>query len=97
MVARLSDEEPGAISRPLGCVGGASIDRGRNRLWREKRYGKSNKYGKKVSRCFWVGLALYDCLGSAHIYSYEFSPQEIKNPVMNSILRNGWAVRFGMW
>ena len=34
-------------------------------------------------------------LGS--IYDYRFSPQEIKNPVMNSILRNGWAVRFGMW
>jgi len=34
-------------------------------------------------------------LGS--IYDYQFSPQEIKNPVMNSILRNGWAVRFGMW
>jgi hypothetical protein len=31
------------------------------------------------------------------IYSYEFSPQEIKNPIMNSILRNGWDVRFGIW
>jgi hypothetical protein len=34
-------------------------------------------------------------LGS--VYDYQFSPQEIKNPVLNSILRNGWAVRFGMW
>ena len=32
-----------------------------------------------------------------NIYDYKFSPQEIKNPVMNSILRNGWVVRFGMW
>jgi len=31
------------------------------------------------------------------IYNYEFSPQEVKNPIMNSILRNGWDVRFGMW
>lgn len=31
------------------------------------------------------------------VYDYKFSPQEIKNPVMNSLLRNGWAVRFGIW
>jgi len=31
------------------------------------------------------------------IYDYKFSPQEIKNPVLNSILQNGWQVRFGMW
>ncbi|MFO7540721.1 MAG: hypothetical protein R6X32_22000, partial [Chloroflexota bacterium] len=31
------------------------------------------------------------------IYDYQFSPQEIKNPVMNTILRHGWEVRFGMW
>jgi hypothetical protein len=31
------------------------------------------------------------------IYEYEFSPQVIKNPVVNSILRSGWSVRFGMW
>ena len=35
--------------------------------------------------------------GIGKIYDYEFTPQEIKNPVMNTILRNGWAVRFGMW
>ncbi|HHE73089.1 MAG TPA: hypothetical protein ENL34_12495 [Chloroflexi bacterium] len=31
------------------------------------------------------------------VYDYKFTPQEIKTPVMNSILRNGWAVRFGIW
>ncbi len=31
------------------------------------------------------------------IYDYKWSPQEIRNPVMNTILRNGWAVRFGIW
>jgi len=35
--------------------------------------------------------------GVGKIYDYRFTPQEIKNPVMNTILRNGWAVRFGMW
>ena len=31
------------------------------------------------------------------IYDYKFSNQEIKNPVMNTILRSGWDVRFGFW
>jgi hypothetical protein len=31
------------------------------------------------------------------LYDYKFSPQEIKNPVVNSILRSGWSVRFGIW
>lgn len=31
------------------------------------------------------------------VYDYKFTPQEIKAPVMNTILRNGWDVRFGMW
>lgn len=31
------------------------------------------------------------------VYDYKFAPHEIKNPVMNTILRNGWSVRFGMW
>jgi hypothetical protein len=31
------------------------------------------------------------------IYDYKFIPQEIKNPVMNTILRSGWSVRFAMW
>lgn len=31
------------------------------------------------------------------IYDYRFVPQEIKNPVLNTILRAGWDVRFGIW
>jgi hypothetical protein len=31
------------------------------------------------------------------IYDYKFVPQEIKYPIMNSILRSGWDVRFGLW
>lgn len=30
------------------------------------------------------------------IYSYRFTPGEIKTPVMNSILKKGWNVRFGI-
>ena len=35
--------------------------------------------------------------GVGRIYAFRFAPAEIKNPVMNSILRNGWDVRFGLW
>jgi hypothetical protein len=28
---------------------------------------------------------------------YEFRAEEIKSAIMNSILRSGWAVRFGLW
>ncbi len=31
------------------------------------------------------------------IYDYQFTPQEIKNPVLNSIVQNGWGARFGIW
>ncbi|MFA5854792.1 MAG: hypothetical protein WC846_00660 [Candidatus Gracilibacteria bacterium] len=31
------------------------------------------------------------------IYDYKFNPSEIKNPVMNTILKSGWDVRFGIW
>jgi hypothetical protein len=31
------------------------------------------------------------------IYDYKFSSGEIKYPIMNTILRNGWDVRFGLW
>ena len=53
-----------------------------------------NRYSVPVAVQEW-GIKENFELGS--IYDYQFSPQEIKNPVMNSILRNGWAVRFGMW
>jgi hypothetical protein len=31
------------------------------------------------------------------IFDYKFRPSEIKNPVMNTILRSGWNVRFRIW
>jgi hypothetical protein len=31
------------------------------------------------------------------VYDYKFVPQEIKMPIMNSALRSGWDVRFGIW
>ncbi len=31
------------------------------------------------------------------IYDYKFTPSEIKNPIMNEILKSGWDVRFGMY
>ena len=31
------------------------------------------------------------------VYDYTFTPGEIKNPVMNTILRHGWTVQFALW
>jgi hypothetical protein len=31
------------------------------------------------------------------VYDYRFVPKEIKVPIMNSILRSGWDLRFGIW
>jgi hypothetical protein len=31
------------------------------------------------------------------IYDYRFLPAEIKQPVLNTLLRSGWDVRFGLW
>lgn len=31
------------------------------------------------------------------IYDYKFSSGEIKYPIMNSILKNGWDVQFALW
>lgn len=31
------------------------------------------------------------------VYEYKFVPAEIKTPVMNTILKSGWDVRFGIW
>jgi hypothetical protein len=31
------------------------------------------------------------------VYDYTFMPTEVKLPVMNSILRSGWNVRYGLW
>ncbi|HCU25747.1 MAG TPA: hypothetical protein DF383_12085 [Deltaproteobacteria bacterium] len=31
------------------------------------------------------------------VYDYKFRPKEVKMPIMNSILRSGWDVRFGIW
>ena len=38
-----------------------------------------------------------ESLKPGKIYEYTFSPQEIKSPVMNTVLQSGWDVRFGMW
>jgi hypothetical protein len=31
------------------------------------------------------------------VYDYKFVPSEIKLPILNSILRSGWDVRYGIW
>ena len=44
-----------------------------------------------------VQYGIRENLSPGKIYEYKFSPQEIKTPVMNSILRSGWDVSLGMW
>jgi hypothetical protein len=31
------------------------------------------------------------------VYDYKFVPTEIKLPVLNTILRSGWDVSYGLW
>ena len=31
------------------------------------------------------------------VYDYKFVPSEIKLPILNTILRSGWDVRYGLW
>lgn len=31
------------------------------------------------------------------VYDFKFNPSEIKTPVMNTVLKNGWNVRFGIF
>ncbi len=35
--------------------------------------------------------------GQGQVDGYQFAPSEIKLPILNSILRNGWNVRYGIW
>lgn len=30
-------------------------------------------------------------------YEFKFNPQEIKGPVLDTIVRSGWTARYGMW
>jgi hypothetical protein len=38
-----------------------------------------------------------ETFGAGRVFAFTFDPMEIKNPVMNTILRSGWDVRFGLW
>jgi hypothetical protein len=35
--------------------------------------------------------------GQGEVYDHTFVPTHIKTPLMNSVLRSGWDVRFGIW
>jgi hypothetical protein len=35
--------------------------------------------------------------GLGQVFDYKFVPSEVKLPVMNSVIRSGWDVRFGIW
>ncbi len=44
-----------------------------------------------------AGWGIQETFALGETYAYKFDPQEIKGPIMNSILRSGWTVRFGIW
>ena len=59
--------------------------------------------GKRSSRGVLVGYEIGEQWGIKEnweqgvVFDYKFVPAEIKTPVMNTILRSGWDVRFGIW
>jgi hypothetical protein len=59
--------------------------------------------GRSVSRGILTGYEIGKQWGIAEnwelgvVFDYKFVPAEIKTPVMNTILRSGWDVRFGIW
>jgi hypothetical protein len=77
------------------------IDVTKSISWRagpgEARVGVFGFRGVQFSYEVGAAWGIQENFGVGEIYNYRFSPQEIKNPVMNTILRQGWDVRFGLW
>lgn len=63
--------------------------------------------GVKIHMNFFRGIAMQYEIGKAwgikenfslgKLYDYKFDSSEIKDPVMNTILKRGWKVRLGMY
>jgi hypothetical protein len=77
------------------------IDVTRSVQWRA---GPSQVYiGGRFGRGILAGYEIGEQWGIAEnwelsvVFDYKFVPAEIKTPVMNTLLRSGWDVRFGIW
>ena len=68
---------------------------------------EAGPYGVKIRGGYFRGVMMQYTISKAwgikenfkfgKIYDYKFRPSEIKNPVLNTILRSGWDVNFGLW
>lgn len=77
------------------------IDVSKSLSWRAGITGA--RIGWWAFRGIQVGFALGQQYGlkenfqPGQVYDFKFNPSEIKTPVMNTILKNGWNVRFGIF
>jgi hypothetical protein len=56
-------------------------------------------FGRGVILAYEIGegLGIQENWQPGVVYEFTFEPAELKSPVMNTILRSGWDVRFGIW
>ena len=77
------------------------VDRTKEASWRAGVGGASFSGGSSqgVVMAFEVGKqwGIKENFAPGKIYDYTFVPSEIKLPILNSILRSGWDVQYGMW
>jgi hypothetical protein len=77
------------------------VDRTKEASWRAGLGGASFSGGTSqgVVMAFEVGKqwGIKENFAPGKVYDYTFVPSEIKLPILNSILRSGWDVQYGMW
>ncbi len=68
--------------------------------WRRdlKSFKLSGGYFRGVSASYSKGAiwGIRESFGNAQVHDYKFVATEIRNPVINTLLRNGWDVRFAL-
>ncbi|NIV28865.1 MAG: hypothetical protein GWN58_04915 [Anaerolineae bacterium] len=81
------------------CV--TMVDRTKEASWRVGMGGASvsGSTSQGVVMAYEVGKqwGIKENFAPGKIYDYRFVPSEIKLPILNSILRSGWDVQYGMW
>ena len=77
------------------------VDRTKEAAWRAGVGGASvgGSTSQGVVMAYEVGKqwGIKENFELGKIYDYRFVPSEIKLPILNSILRSGWDVQYGMW
>lgn len=77
------------------------VDRTKEALWRAGVGGGSvgSSASQGVVMAYEVGKqwGIRENFELGKVYDYKFVPSEIKLPILNTILRCGWDVRYGLW